>query len=56
MISANILAYAAKVTFLIIDLRNPDRRRLSIVYIGFEKYLCVRFFYITIKELGLFKA
>ena len=55
-VSAWKSANAAKVTFFIIDFRNPDRRRLSIAYIGFEKYLCVRFFHITIKELSLLKA
>ena len=56
MISANIPTSAAKVTFPVIDLRNPDRSWFSIAYISFEKYLSIRFFYIAIKELGLFKA
>ena len=56
MIGANIPASAAKVTFLMIDLRNPDRGWFSIAYISFEKYLSIRFFDIAIKELGLFKT
>jgi hypothetical protein len=56
VVGTNFLAFSAKVTFLIINFWDPDRRRLSFGYMGFQKYLRVGFLDIAIKELSVFKG
>jgi hypothetical protein len=56
VVGTNFLAFPAKIALVIIDLWDPDRCRLSVGYISFQKYLRVGFLDIAIKELSVFKG